>query len=262
MTLAEMRRDVRSGIALALELARRNVRARYRNSLLGYVWLLLTPVVMAGAWVFLRRAGSISFGDVGTSYPLYVATGMLLWQGFSRMLQSPLQQLNASRHLLGKFRFPWEAIVLAAWLEVLLEFSVGMSVLLVVLGATGTLAGAASLAAFPAMVLLLAFGGAVGLLAAPIGLLYEDVGRAIGLALSLLFFLVPIVYPVGASPLARLAVGSNPAAVFLVIARDFLMHGTTAWLSWGLVHGALTMVFLLAGFALLRVARPHLASRA
>lgn len=247
--------------ALALALARRNVRARYRGTLLGYVWLLLTPVVMAGAWVFLRRSGSIAFGNVGGSYPMYVATGMFLWQGFTRMLQSPLQHFNASRHLLGKFRFPWEAIVLAAWLEVLLEFSVGTVVLALALWATGSVAGPAALAALPAALLLLAFGGALGLLAAPVGLLYEDVGRAIGLALSLLFFLVPIVYPVGPSPLARLAVVANPSSVFLVMARDLALRGTTAWWSWGATYAVLTVVLLAAGFLLLRMARPHLASR-
>jgi lipopolysaccharide transport system permease protein len=261
MARAMTANEWRISFRLAAELARRNLRARYRSSILGYVWLFLTPVAMAGAWVFLRRAGSVSLADVGTSYPMYVASGMFLWQGFSRMVQSPLQQLGASRHLLGKYRFPWESIVLAAWIEVAFEFVIGMTVLSIALVGTGSLAGWAALAAIPCMALLLAFGGALGLLAAPVGLLYEDVGRTLALALSLTFFLVPIVYPAGNSGLARSAVVANPAAVFLVLARDFLLRGSSTLVGWGAGYALVTLVLLLAAFALLRVARPHVASR-
>jgi lipopolysaccharide transport system permease protein len=255
---AELRRTFR----LSLELCRRNITARYRSSYLGYVWLLLTPVAMAGAWVFLRRTGTVQLAAVGVSYPLYVATGMFLWQGFSRMVQSPLQHFSASRHLLGKYRFPWEAIVLAAWGEVLFEFIVGIAVLVVVLVATGSLSATGALVAVPWACLLLAFGGAVGLLVTPIGLLYDDIGRILALGLSLMFFLVPIVYPVATSGAARMAIIANPAAVFLVDARDAMLTGRTAFGEWGAIHGALTLVLLVAAFGFLRAARPHLAARA
>ena len=255
---SELRRTLR----LSLELCRRNITARYRSSYLGYVWLLLTPVAMAGAWVFLRRTGTVKLAAVGVSYPLYVATGMFLWQGFNRMVQSPLQQFSASRHLLGKYRFAWEAIVLAAWGEALFEFVVGIAVLVVVLAATASLSGVGLLVAIPWAALLLAFGGAVGLLVTPIGLLYDDIGRILALGLSLMFFLVPIVYPVATSGAARAAIIANPAAVFLVDARDAMLTGHTAFAEWGGIHAALTLVLLVAAFAFLRAARPHLAARA
>jgi lipopolysaccharide transport system permease protein len=249
-------------LRLSFELCRRNITSRYRSSYLGYVWLLLTPVVMAGAWVFLRRTGAISFAAVQVSYPLYVASGMFLWQGFGRMVQSPLQQLSSSRHLLGKYRFPWEAIVLAAWGEVVFEFVLCIAVLVVVLFATGSLAGIGALAAAPWMLLLLAFGGAIGLLAAPIGLLYDDVGRILSLGLALMFFLVPIVYPVATSRAARLAVTANPAALSLVAAREALLTGRPMHVGLGVAYAALTAILLASAFAFLRVARPHLAARA
>jgi lipopolysaccharide transport system permease protein len=255
-------RQLRETFVLAAELCRRNVTARYRNSYLGYVWLLLTPVAMAGAWVFLRRTGNVRFAPVGVSYPLYVASGMFLWQGFSRMVQSPLQQLGASRHLLGKYRFPWEAIVLAAWGEVVFEFVVCMVILVIALLATGSLAGVAAFSAVPWIVMLLAFGGAIGLLVAPVGLLYDDVGRILALGLSLMFFLVPIVYPVAASGAARAAVLADPAAVYLVGARDALLSGRSSFGAWGAGYAVLTLDVLVIAFAFLRVARPHLASRA
>lgn len=262
MSTPPTRTELRRALRLALELCRRNVTARYRSSYLGYVWLLLTPVAMAGAWVFLRRTGTVTLGAVGVSYPLYVASGMFLWQGFSRMVQSPLQHFSSSRHLLGKYRFPWEAIVLAAWGEVVFEFVVCMAVLVIALLASGSLAGIGALAGLPWMLLLLAFGGAIGLLATPIGLLYDDVGRVLALGLSLMFFLVPIVYPVATSGAARVAITANPAAVFLVGAREALLTGRSTLGGWGAAYAVLTLALLVAAFALLRIARPHLAARA
>jgi hypothetical protein len=124
------------------------------------------------------------------------------------------------------------------------------------------LSATGALVAVPWACLLLAFGGAVGLLVTPIGLLYDDIGRILALGLSLMFFLVPIVYPVATSGAARMAIIANPAAVFLVDARDAMLTGRTAFGEWGAIHGALTLVLLVAAFGFLRAARPHLAARA
>lgn len=247
--------------SIGAELLRRNLRSRYRSSALGYLWLLLTPVAMAATWTFLRRVGNLPIRDVGVPYALYVVSGMFLWQAFGRMVSGPLQQLNASRHFLGKYRFPWEALLIAAWGEALFEFSICMGVLAVMLILSGVGAAAGALLALPIILGLLALGGLIGLLAAPVGLLYDDIPRAIGLGLALLFFLVPIVYPVPSSGAPLAVVLANPAAVMLVAARDLILRGHSALTGWALLHTLVAFALLPAGIAFLRMARPHLASR-
>lgn len=107
------RADVSLAWRLAGRLLQRNLRARFRGSLLGFVWLLVPPLVMALLWIGLHRSRVVRFAETGTPYPVYVLTGVFLWQGFVKMLQVPLQLWARSKHLLTQVRFPWEALLLA-----------------------------------------------------------------------------------------------------------------------------------------------------
>ena len=73
---------------LSWELFSRDMVSRYRSSKLGYIWLLASPLAIAGAWIFLRRTGNLSMADERTSYVAYVSTGVFLWQGFTRQIHS------------------------------------------------------------------------------------------------------------------------------------------------------------------------------
>ncbi len=71
----------------------------------------------------LKQEQILQTGETNVAYPVYVLIGTLLWQGFVDVLGSPLQKLTASRPLLTKLNFPWEAIVLAGLGEALFEFA-------------------------------------------------------------------------------------------------------------------------------------------
>lgn len=247
---------------LGWELFARNIVSRHRNSQLGYLWLILSPLVLAGAWIFLKRSGNLNIADSNIPYGPYVVTGVFLWQGFSRQLNSSLSHLSASRHLFSKYHFPWESIVLAGWAEALVEFALSMGVLAVVLRVIGFGNLWGLLLSLPFMASLLLLGGAIGLLLAPIGLLYEDIGRGIGLCLQLMFFLVPIVYPMPTEGIAKLVVASNPVAVLLVSAREALLVGQVSMPFQAMIASLLALGLVILALAFLRLARPHLAVRA
>jgi lipopolysaccharide transport system permease protein len=238
-----------------------NLRAHYRQSALGYLWLLLTPAATAVVWIFLRSARIVSFGETRVPYPLYVMSGVFLWQGFLRMLNVPLQQLNASRHFLTKIRFAWEALLLAGWGEGALEFLV----YLVVLGGGFALFGVSFLGpvlrALPAMAALLLLGAAIGILLTPLGLLYGDVSRAVGLATFLLFFLTPIVYPPPTTMPGVLTVVANPVALLLVTSREVMTSGVVSHPVLAMAFAGGAVILLLAGWLVFRLAVPHLVSR-
>lgn len=252
-------------IALTLRLSRelfvRNMMARYRNSLLGYLWLILSPLVLAGVWIFLKRIGNLRIPDSNIPYGPYVVTGVFLWQGFSRQLNSALSHLSASRHLFSKYQFPWEAIVLAGWAEAFVEFALSMGVLLILLGLIGFGNIWAIIVSLPLMASLLLLGSGIGLLIAPIGLLYEDIGQGVVLCLQLLFFMIPIVYPMPTDGIGMLLVEWNPVAVLLVTARETLLTGQVSMISQAIM-GALTSVAVaILALFFLRLSRPHLAER-
>ncbi|XGB41800.1 MAG: ABC transporter permease [Nodosilinea sp. LVE1205-7] len=249
-------------LRLGWELFVRNMVARHRNSQLGYLWLILSPLVLAGAWIFLKRSGNFQIPEANIPYGPYVVTGVFLWQGFSRQLNSSLSHLSASRHLFSKYRFPWEAIVLAGWAEAVVEFALSMGVLMVVLRLIGFGSLWTILLSLPLMASLLLLGSGVGLLLAPIGLLYEDIGRGIGLCLQLMFFLVPIVYPTPTEGIGKLVVEWNPVAVLLVAARETLLIGQVSMPFQTILASLVSMGVAMLALGFLRLARPHLAVRA
>lgn len=248
-------------VRLGWELFVRNMVARHRNSQLGYLWLILSPLVLAGAWIFLKRSGNFNIPDSNIPYEPYVVTGVFLWQGFSRQLNCSLSHLSASRHLFSKYHFSWEAIVLAGWAEAIVEFALSMGVLMVVLRLIGFCPLWAILFSLPLMASLLLLGSGIGLLLAPIGLLYEDIGRGIGLCLQLMFFLIPIVYPMPTEGIGKLVVEWNPVAVLLVAARETLLIGQVSMPFQAIMSSLISMGVAILALGFLRLARPHLAVR-
>lgn len=246
---------------LSSELFVRNITARYRNSLLGYLWLILSPLLMAGGWIFLMRIGNVQMPDSGIPYGPYVVMGIFLWQGFSRQVNNALTHLSGFRHLFSKYNFPWEAIVLAGWAEAVVEFTLSMGILLLLLKLLGYGSLFGILCSVPLMASLLLLGSSIGLLVAPLGLLYEDIGQGIGLCLQLMFFLIPIVYPPPMAGAGLLLVEWNPVAVLLVSAREMTLTGNITFF-WESFIAALTSVGItIVAFLFLRLARPHLAER-
>lgn len=164
--VAETWSDLRVSPRLAWRLFLHSLRANYRRSWLGYLWLLAPPLATAATWVFLNAARVPNVGPTETPYAVYVLSGTMLWQVFADAINSPLQQLSNARAILTKSRAPHEALLLAGLIEVLFNLSVRLLVLLPVLVWFGPQLSLtlAALAVTPLGVaaLLLLLGGASG----------------------------------------------------------------------------------------------------
>ncbi|MFN8666348.1 MAG: ABC transporter permease [Gemmatimonadaceae bacterium] len=259
--LADTRRDLRVTMDLAPQMARRQIVARYRRSVLGYLWLLLVPLSTAAAWLFVRASGALQMTSSGAPYPLYILAGLFLWQGFLRMLNAPLQQVNASRAVISKIRSPWEAVIAAGWIETVFEFSIFIAVLLVAIPLLGSWPGVGMLGAIVPTVGLLAFGAACGLLLVPLGLLFDDVPRAVIVGTTFLFFVTPIVYRPPTSALGAATFRLNPVAVLLDAARAALVGDVPVAPALVLPWVLAALVAVVVGWVAMRVAVPHLVAR-
>ena len=253
--------DLRRSAWLAGELLKQSLRAKYRTSVLGYFWLFAPPLAIAGVWIFLHRSGIVSLGHTTAPYPVHVIAGLFLWTGFLRMLNAPLQQLAASRHLLAKISFPWEALLLAGWGEALVEFAVFLVVLMGVLAAFGMDPVVSVLRAMPSTAALLLLGCALGLLLTPIGLLYEDVPRAIGIVMYGLFFLTPVIYPPPSTMPGLLTLEVNPIGILLVTSREVMTSSPVTHLQLTMFAAAGAIVLFLISWIIFRLSVPHLVSK-
>ena len=115
---------------LAWRLLLRDTRAMYRQSLFGYVWLVLPPLATVFVWVFLNKQNLVHINTDEVPYPLFVMTGTVLWTAFNSSLMAMQGIMAEARGTLSKVNFPHEALILTAFGKSLLN-SVPPVVLLV-----------------------------------------------------------------------------------------------------------------------------------
>ncbi|MGH9420977.1 MAG: ABC transporter permease, partial [Thermoanaerobaculia bacterium] len=193
-------------------------------------------------------------------YGAYVTTGVLLWTAFLRVLNIPLQQLQSSRAILSKIGFPWESLLIAGWGEALVETAVYLAVIVGVY-VVYEIPLMPILFAIPAILVFLLFGAAVGGLLTPFGVLYEDVPRVVTVATYLLFFLIPIVYPVPtANPGLRILL-ADPVAILLVTAREVMMSQAVSHPVAAIASGSGAFFLFVLAWVTFRLSAPHLVSK-
>lgn len=248
--------DLRHTAAVAWQLFRRNVQVRYRRAWLGYAWLLLPTIATTLVWVYIQSRRIIVIAPTEIPYPVHVLIGMALWQTFVEALNAPLQQLAAGRQLVTRSLVPQEGLILAGVLEVLLNCAARMIVVVAVLIAYDVRIGPAVLLAPLGIAALVLLGLAFGVFLAPVGLLYDDVGRAVAMITGIWFFLTPVVYRAPQDGILRF----NPVTPLLETTRGWLTSSGSVADGFVLVCVA-AAALLLAGWFLLRLARPHVVER-
>lgn len=241
------------------QLFMRNLKVQVRQSLLGYAWLLLPPLVTGLVWVFLGRTQVLNVASGSVPYPAFVLAGVFLWQGFVEALGCPLQQLTNAKATLAKVRVPHEAFVTAGAAVVVFNCLLRLGVLLGLMLWFGVpLTGMLALAPL-GVVALLTLGLALGWLLALLGLLYADVAQALPVVLNLWFLVTPVVY----SPPAAFAkwFNLNPVTPLLITTRNWLLsESATPASDFWLVAG-LAGLALFASWLAYRFAMPHLIAR-
>lgn len=256
-----MMRDIAASKELAWRLFVRDISAKYRQSILGYVWAFLPPIATTAAFVFLRSSGVFKLGEVEIPYALFLMVGMVLWQTFVDAMRLPLNAITAAKPMLAKINFPREAILLAALGEVLFNFLIRVLLLIVVFAWFQTMPSASAWL-FPVGVLgIIVLGFTIGVLITPFGLLYTDVAQGLTLATTFWLFVTPVLYPAAKEGAATILSNWNPVSPIVITARHWLTIGPVDNILPFTIVCSMSVVLLFLGWILYRVAMPHLIAR-
>ncbi len=231
---------------LLLFLAWRDVRVRYRQTLLGATWALLEPLV--GAVLFTLLFHRLARLDAGPfPYPLYCYAGLLVWTFFARALRSTTLSLTANANLITKAYFPRLVLPVAAQLATGVDFACA-ALVYVALAIWYSAAPSVAVLTLPLWVLLAAVNAlGIGLVFAAINVRFRDIAQAVPFLTQIWMFATPVAYPLAAIPGAwRGVYALNP------------MVGVVEGLRWTLLPGYALDPLLIApsaglGFALLTV---------
>jgi lipopolysaccharide transport system permease protein len=178
---------------LILQLAWRDVRVRYKQTVLGVAWAILQPALMMVVFTicFGRMAG-LSSGDV--PYPLFVYAGLLPWMFFASAITNAGNSVVGSERLITKIYFPRLAIPFAAVGTAAVDLAVALGLLALLMVAYGS-AWSVSLLLVPVFFALLALAAlGVGTLLAALTVAYRDFRYATPFLVQLWMFATPTVY--------------------------------------------------------------------
>jgi lipopolysaccharide transport system permease protein len=201
----------------------RDFSARYRQSLLGYIWAIVPVLVTVVTFSWLNRTKVLPIAGTGLPYPLFVLLGMTVWQLLANGLTGTTQSLVNAGSLITKINFPRETLVIAAFGQSVFEFLIRIA--LVALGfALYRVTPCWTVVLIPlAMIPLCFFTLGLGFLLALINGVMRDAGQIVTFLLTFWMFLTPVVYP-AKNPGSLLNV-LNPVSPFVIAAQDLTSQG-------------------------------------
>lgn len=229
----------------------RDVKVRYKQTLLGASWAVLQPLLtMLVFTIFFGRMAGV--GSEGVPYPIFSYAGLLPWTFFATGLGGASNSLVGSASLLKKVYFPRLIVPVSAVLGGLVDFAVAFLVLIGMMAWYGVAPRPEML--FLPVFLALAFGAALGagLWLSALNVEFRDVRYVMPFFTQLLLFVTPVIYPASrvtakleSMGLPGWLYGLNPMAGVLQGFRWAILGSGDPWALAGM--GAAVTALLLAG---------------
>jgi ABC-2 type transport system permease protein/lipopolysaccharide transport system permease protein len=238
---------------LVRTLSERELRARYKQAVLGFAWAVVTPLaLMAVFTLFFNRLAQIPTG--GAPYPLFAYLGLLPWTFFSTSVNQGGQSLIQNIPLLNKVSCPREVFPIASVAVAGLDMAVALGALGVLFVVYGFLPQATS-AWVPLLLLIqVAFTLGVALVTSAIIVYLRDLRHALPILLQLGLFATPVAYGIDVVPtrFQQLYVVVNPLAAVIDGYRSTVLLGQPP--PWDLILPAAisSAVFLALGYILFK----------
>ena len=237
---------------LVQSLVARELKARYRGSVLGFFWSFINPLLLLLIYWFVFTTVMPNRVEGVQPYALFMFCGILPWTWFSSSLSEASGSLISGGNLIKKVLFPAEILPLVSVLANMVHFFLGLPVLVAFLVAYRHPPDAWDLVWFPIAVLVqLLFTAALALIVSALAVHFRDVRDILANVLTLWFFATPIIYPWFQPGLERfrLLFGLNPFTHLAISYQEILFfNGAIGHWRWLLALGGASVVLFLAGY--------------
>jgi ABC-type polysaccharide/polyol phosphate export permease len=255
--------ELRDSRELLVNLTQREVRGKYKRSLLGQSWSLLNPLAQVLVFtlvfsLFLRIPPDVGDPSGLRSFALQLLAGLLPWAFFANAVSGGMGSLLSNANLVKKVYFPRELLVASTVFALNVSFGVELLVLLAAVMVFGGLGVLPHLVVVPYLVLALtAFGLGIGMALSVANVYFRDTAQFVGIMLQVWFYLTPVIYTLdyvasqdveilGRSPEQFLAL--NPMTHFVECFRNVFYDFRFPELADLAVVGVLGAVSLVLGF--------------
>src|SRR3954471_3122635 len=229
----------------------RELKARYRGSVLGFFWSFINPLLLLSIYTFVFTVVLPNPTTTLQPYALFMFCGILPWNWFSSSLAEASGVLISGGNLIKKVLFPAEILPIVNVLANMVHFFFGLPILAGFLLYYHRPLNLSELALFPLVVLIqLVLTTGFALILSAMTVHFRDIRDILANLLTFWFFATPIIYPwFQAPPLAKQFLNLNPFTHLAVSYQEILFfRGDFGHLRWLLLLGAISIAFFLFGY--------------
>lgn len=236
---------------LIQSLVARELKARYRGSVLGFFWSFINPLLLLLVYSFVfKNIMPSEWKGISDHYELFLFCGLLPWTWFSSSLLESSGVLISGGNLIKKVLFPAEILPIVTVLANMVHFFFGLTILALFLIWFQRLPDLDGLIWFPVAILvqlILTLGCALILSALTVH--FRDVRDILGNLMTFWFFATPIIYPWSQVPDLMPVLNYNPFTHLAITYQEILyFEGPVGHSYWLLVLGAISIVWFFFGY--------------
>jgi homopolymeric O-antigen transport system permease protein len=239
-------RDLAYYLDLIFVLTQKEIKVRYKNTILGYFWSIANPLAFA---VVFFVAFKIILRIQMENYALFLIAGLFPWQWFANSINASPMVLLGNASLIKKINFPRNIIPFAMVLQDMIHFVLSIPVIvlfMIIYYKTPTLSWIYGIPLLLFIQFLMTYG--LCLIVSSANLFFRDIARFTEIFMTLLFYFTPIIYPETMIPSQYSWVYFTPASALMISWRNLFMNGS-------LEMNALAISF---GYSLLSLSIGHL----
>jgi len=245
---------------LVSNLVVRDLKVRYKNSVLGIAWSWLNPLLMMAVFTVVFTIFNRAPQDI-LHYPVYILAGILPWNMFSASVVGATASIVSSSYLIKKVYFPREVLPLATVLSNMINFVIALPVFFATAWILGVRLTPWVLLLPLVLLVQVIFSVGIGLILATLNVFYRDTQIIMEVLMLAWFFVTPVIWDARVLPEAyafmgiglpvrRLVYILNPMASIIASYRDTLYWGTQPALDFFVRSAATAVIILIVGYLL------------
>lgn len=206
------------------ELVGRDIKVKYRRSVLGVLWTLLNPLMMM---IVLSVVFSSLFKFDIEYFPVYLLSGQLIFNFYNESTSNAMSAILNNASLIKKIYVPKYLFVLSRILSSIINLAASFSALILVMLAMRIPLHWTIIFSIIPLVLLAVFSLGVSLLLAAVTVKFRDIMHLYSVFTTALLYLTPVIYPMSILPeKVKLIVAINPITNYVGMFRDVMIYGT------------------------------------
>jgi lipopolysaccharide transport system permease protein len=236
----------------------RDIKVRYKQTVLGAGWAILQPAITAAIFtVFFNKVAKIDTGSINIPYPVFAYLGLTYWGAFTGATTNVSNSILTNAGVINKIYFPRLIPPLSAIALAIVDFLFAIIVfLLLILLFHVKVSTIGLLLAVPALGLLMFVSLAMGLLFAALNAKYRDMRSALPFIMQAMFFMTPVIYPITMIPEKyQLLAYFNPATGPISAIKALVFKQPVDWHGVAISALVALVIFIVGVFAFRRAER-------